>query len=65
MQTKSNTGKKLRWDMIFFFNALAAAIFSFSEIAPVAAGVAKGFCYIFLIFFVLSLCNLFLEKALE
>jgi uncharacterized membrane protein YtjA (UPF0391 family) len=38
-------------------------MFSFSGITPVAAEVAKSLCYTFLIFFILSLFNLFFQKA--
>lgn len=65
MQTTTSAEKKLRWDIIFFFNALAAAMFSFSGITPVAAGVAKGLCYTFSIFFILSLFDWFFQKAVK
>jgi uncharacterized membrane protein YtjA (UPF0391 family) len=65
MHTKSCAEKKLRWDVIFLFNALAAALYSLFEITPVAAGVAKGLCYTFLVFFMLSLLKLCLHKAVE
>jgi len=65
MQTTNIPDKKLRWDVIFFFNALGAAIFSFSGIAPVATGIAKGLCSVFVIFYTLSLLDLFVHRSVE
>jgi uncharacterized membrane protein YtjA (UPF0391 family) len=65
MQTKSNTVKRLRWDIIFFFNTLVAAMFTLSGIAPVAATIARDLCFMFLTFFVLTLFGQFFQKALE
>jgi len=45
----------LRWTIFFLVIAIISAVFGFGNIAASAAGIAKGFFYIFIILFVLSL----------
>jgi uncharacterized membrane protein YtjA (UPF0391 family) len=45
----------LRWALIFLVVAIVAAVFGFGGIAEDAAWIAKILCFVFLIFFVVSL----------
>ena len=63
MKTKIGTEKRIRWDMILFFNASIAALISLTTASAVAAGVAKGLFYIFLSLLLMAVIDNILKKV--
>ena len=63
MKTAKSEAKKIRWDIILFFNTLIAALISLTTTYAFAAGVAKGLFYIFLSLFLMAVIENILQKA--
>ena len=63
MQTNNRDAKKIRWDIILFFNTLSAALVSLTTTSAIAAGVAKGLFYIFLCLFLMAVIDYILQKV--
>jgi uncharacterized membrane protein YtjA (UPF0391 family) len=55
----------LRWALGFFLIAVIAAMMGFAGVGLAEAGVAKVFCYIFLVLFVISLMGHFARRNLN
>lgn len=63
MKTDKSEAKKIRWDIILFFNTLIAALISLTTTYTFAAGVAKGLFYIFLSLFLMAVIENILQRA--
>ena len=63
MQTNNRDAKKIRWDIILFFNTLSAALVSLTTTSAIAAGVAKGLFYIFLCLFLMAVIDKILQRV--
>ena len=63
MQTNNRDVKKIRWDIILFFNTLSAALIGLTTTSAIAAGVAKGLFYIFLCLFLMAVIDKILQRV--
>ena len=63
MQPNNRDVKKIRWDIILFFNTLSAALVSLTTTSAIAAGVAKGLFYIFLCLFLMAVIDKILQRV--
>ena len=59
----SRDAKKIRWDIILFFNTASAALVGLTTTSAMAAGVAKGLFYIFLSLFLMAVIDKLLQRV--
>jgi uncharacterized membrane protein YtjA (UPF0391 family) len=63
MKANRRTNKKIRWELILFFNALIAALISLTTASVCVAGIAKGLFYIFMGLFLTALIEIILQRV--